>query len=228
MPIVITGFPDRDGFRQYVDDLTDTGVRLVEIVDPVSWGWTHSTNEVIRDAHRAALRHALPDDGPNTAKRFIGSLKVIYEGSIASSVETYVASCDGLYSILQFALAPELIPASVVVPHTTMVGVGDLKDELVRSVTQARWMIVCQLSDRTGGALPDFGQVLDRLAFIRSMSDLPLFCTFGVSTPETVERLRLHRACDGVIVGTVFLERLRQGAPASRAVVRELYAAACG
>ncbi|MFO0927962.1 MAG: tryptophan synthase subunit alpha [Gemmataceae bacterium] len=51
-------------------------------------------------------------------------------------------------------------------------------------------------------------ELLDRLAWLRTQTDLPLCVGFGISTPEHVRTLRDH--ADGVIVGSAFVRQLEK------------------
>lgn len=226
MPIVIASYPDRDGCRRYVDCLLEAGVQLVELVNPIREGWSSSTNEVIRNAHRVAFSECSSNEGSEIAHRFVGSLNVIYEGSVNGDLREYSLEQLQRYSILQFAFASPLLSTVRDLRQTTMVGVSDPTTVLERVIKSARWMLVCKLTDRTGGKVIDLERTIDHLLFIRSMTDLPLFCTFGVSDPSIIGRLRSSRACDGVIVGTVLLEQLHTGITSAREIVRQLQMAA--
>src|SRR5712691_4273852 len=82
LPMVLSGFPDRERCHRFVEALEASGVSLVEIVDPVSSGWAATTNATIRAAHQVALKHARAEDGPELASRFPGTLKVLYAGNL--------------------------------------------------------------------------------------------------------------------------------------------------
>ena len=68
--------------------------------------------------------------------------------------------------------------------------------------------------------------VVDALRRIRSASDRPLFCTFGILTAAAVGRLRETGLCDGAIVGTAVLERLAGSLTDTETLVAELCGAA--
>jgi tryptophan synthase alpha subunit len=208
MPIVLTGYPNRDRYLSYIDLLGDIGIQFIEVVDPIPDGWATTTNETIRSAHRTALTHFQPDDGARAAVQFPASLKIVYPGSAGANLDAYMSACAGVYSVFQFAFPPSYPLPALSLPSTTMVAATDDPAALRRAAVAAKWMIVCKLSDRTGGALFAFERILDTLSLIRSETNVPLFCTFGISSAETVARLRSRGVCDGVIVGTPVLAAL--------------------
>jgi tryptophan synthase alpha subunit len=210
MPIVLTGYPSREKYFSYLDLLEDAGVEFIEIVDPILDGFAATTNETIRSAHRTASTHFQPGDGALAAARFPASLKIVYAGSVGASFDAYMRNCAGVYSVFQFAFPPSYPVPAQPLPTTTMVAANDDPTALRSAAAAAKWMIVCKLSDRTGGVLYDFEQVLDGLSLIRSETSLPIFGTFGVSSPEVIARLRSHGVCDGVIVGTSVLAALER------------------
>jgi len=208
MPIVLTDYPSRDRYLSYLNLLEDVGIQFIEVVDPIPNGWAATTNETIRSAHRTAITHFEPGDGALAAARFPASLKIVYAGSVGASLDDYMSNCAGVYSAFQFAFPPSCPVPELPLPTTTMVAANDDPPALRSAAASAKWMIVCKLSARTGGVLYEFEQVLDALLLIRSETSVPVFCTFGISSPEVVARLRAHGVCDGVIVGTSVLAAL--------------------
>jgi tryptophan synthase alpha subunit len=230
LPMILAGFPDRNRCFRYANLLQETGVQLVELVDPVLAGWASTTNNTIREAHRTASSHMLPGDCPELAKRFTGSLKIVYEGNITTNLASLVSSCLGVYSILQLALPSEsriLDPRTTLsIPTTTQLSAFDDLEQIVETAKQARWMIVCKIADRTGGNVIESHKLSDCLAAIRGASNLPVFCTFGISEPHLVETIRTMGNCDGVIIGTSLLERLTQSLTTTEEFLQKIWKAA--
>jgi tryptophan synthase alpha chain len=55
-----------------------------------------------------------------------------------------------------------------------------------------------------------YGEHLDeQLAYLESVSDIPVLAGFGVSTQDDVERF--GKVCDGVIVGSFIVDALHNG-----------------
>lgn len=230
MPIVLAGYPTREASFEYVQILSSAGIDLIEVVDPIPSGFAATTNERIQRAHLTALPHAAESDGPLLAKGFTGSLKVLYRGNVKTTLNDLIRENGRVYSILQLALPPgdnaDLAGSERLPPTTTLVSAFDDLAVITKSVESARWMLVCKIASSTGGQLIEWQRIRDVLAHIRAISELPLFCTFGVSSPATVSRLREHLLCDGVIVGTALLERLEIGLSKTEAFVTTLQHAA--
>ena len=224
MPIAITGFPDRRGFADYIRLLEDLGVGFVEIVEPIETGWAATTNETIRSAHRKALAHAELTDGPQTASRFIGSLKVLYHGDREIRTVLDEASKDAAsYSIFQMAFPlPVEELRNFDAPYTSMVDATTDPEAVCRQAVDSKWMIVVKLAGKTGGELYDWESIRSSLRMIRQTTLLPVFGTFGIADARIVERLRNERLVDGVIVGTPILERLNQGLSSTRDFLADL------
>lgn len=74
---------------------------------------------------------------------------------------------------------------------------------------------------RTGitGERTDAPQVADRVAALREVTDLPIACGFGISTPEQVKAVAEH--ADAVIVGSALVRRVEDAAKNGRDGVAE-------
>ena len=171
-----------------------------------------------------------PKDAGNIVAQFAGSLKVLYEGSIVGSVQDTLRSCAGRYSILQMAFSlPEQVELELIdswVPTTSMVSADDPRDSIAAAVSNAKWMVVCKLARETGGELFDQQRIESALRLIRSLTVLPVFCAFGISSAATVAFLRDLGTCDGAIVGTSLLVRLDEGIEPTRSFITSLQDAA--
>jgi tryptophan synthase alpha subunit len=224
MPIAIAGYPSRDGYLRFIEVLSEAGIEVIEAVDPIMDGWAPTTNEIIRDAHKLAYAEVRPGDS-QLASRFAGSLKVVYPGNISGPSDHYLRQVANEHSILQFAFPPSSPTPYCSSPTTTMVDAALDDTSLEQAVDRADWMVVCKLSLHTGGKQYDPGRVRSALSCIRSRTNKPVFCAFGVSSPADVSAL--HGLCDGVIIGTSMLRALAKGIDATCSLLTDLQAS-CG
>jgi tryptophan synthase alpha chain len=80
---------------------------------------------------------------------------------------------------------------------------------------------------RTGitGERTDAPEVAERIAALREVTDLPIACGFGISTPEQVKAVAQH--ADAVIVGSALVRRVEDAAKSgadATAVARDFVA----
>ena len=78
------------------------------------------------------------------------------------------------------------------------------------SAGRAGGFLYCVATDGVTGAREDLDPgLLDYLASVREVAELPLAVGFGISRPEHVRALRGH--ADGVIVGSAIIRRIGEG-----------------
>jgi tryptophan synthase alpha subunit len=228
--MVLPGFPDSPGSREFAARLQEAGVRLIEVVDPIPDGWAPTTNDIIRQAHRTALAQADRPTCYDLARGFVGTLKILYQGHLTGDRQAVIEANVGQFSILQFAFGPNTFPdldaAALPLPTTTFVPAESDPTVLTQAARSAEWLVVCRIGDRTGGTLLDRKRIQDALALLQAEARVPVFCTFGISDADTLGWLRQTGSCDGVIIGTAFLERLAGGVSTCTDLIRELTRAA--
>jgi tryptophan synthase alpha chain len=106
------------------------------------------------------------------------------------------------------------------------------RERVAYSAARAGGFLYCLAAEGVTGARDELDpRLLDYLARVREVADLPLAVGFGISRPEHVRALRGH--ADGVIVGSAIIRRIgdAQGPSAGRLAVHGLISelrAACG
>lgn len=115
----------------------------------------------------------------------------------------------------QAAAAVGLTTTLLVAPTTS----AQRASEIARACTG--FVYVLTRTGITGAASPDGGQlaaaaVADRVRQLRQVTDLPLACGFGISTPEQVQQVVVDGGADAAIVGSALVKRMAEAAKAGK------------
>ncbi|MGF1618108.1 MAG: tryptophan synthase subunit alpha [Acidimicrobiia bacterium] len=221
VPYLTAGYPDMDGFVQWLDGLTAIAP-AVEVGIPFSDPMADGTS--IQESSRLAL----------AAGTTLEKVLVTLEGRNPDPTPLIVMSY--LNPLLSFGIErvmPRFAAGGVcalVVPDLPLeesepvagpaadAGIG-----LVQMVTPMtdpdRLGVLCSrshgfvyavtMTGTTGGAVADSAAVGEYLDRVRSHADVPVLAGFGVRTREQVRALAPH--CDGVIVGSAIVEAIASG-----------------
>jgi tryptophan synthase alpha chain len=220
IPFVTAGDPDLDTTAQLVKHLAQHGANMVEIgfpySDPIADG------SVIQASYTRALGRGLHIDDIFDCIRPLGKeigiplvAMVSYSLVHHRGPETFLrqaqaAGFDG-------AIVPDL-PIEEAIELAALAAGNDFK--LIQLVTPTTpperalriaklatgFLYVVSVTGITGERDQLPAELLDKLAWLRKQTDLPICVGFGISKPDHVRMLR--DAADGVIVGSALVRHL--------------------
>jgi len=81
--------------------------------------------------------------------------------------------------------------------------------EMKQAVSYASGFVYLQSAPKTGEPLYPWEKIASTITTIRSMTDVPICCGFGIRDPEQVKRFADLLECDGIIIGSELLKQIR-------------------
>lgn len=232
IPFTILGYPDLPRSVSALEFLRNQGAVVYETGIPIGSGWTLETNQVISNALRLAFRQGVgAKDVLQIYSDYRPNLLVAYRPNVYETFETFFHlirhAVDGV--LLEWD-SPKyrLISASGTKHGIDIVqAVSPLMPQktIARKVQAAKGFVYLTSADQTGGALYDVSILQDTVKLIRTYTDLPVCCAFGIRHQEHVRTIARSGA-DGFIVGTALLEALDENRRTFERLVRELVNAA--
>jgi tryptophan synthase alpha chain len=221
VPYLTGGYPDMDGFVQWLDGLTTIAPAVevgIPFSDPMADGASIQESSRLALAAGTTLEKVLvalegrdPDPTPLIVMSYLNPL-------LSFGIERVMArfAAGGVCALVVPDLPLE--ESDPVAGPAADAGIG-----LVQMVTPltdpGRLGVLCSRSQgfvyavtmtgTTGGAVADSAAVGEYLDRVRSHADAPVLAGFGVRTREQVRALAPH--CDGVIVGSAIVEAITSG-----------------
>lgn len=245
MPFLCAGYPQTDALTRALPAVQAAGASVVEIgfpfSDPIADG------PVIASAMHEALGLGITADKVFEQVRSVRdsvslglvamvSVSIVYRAGGAEGFARRAAQAgfDGvIYPDAPFDEAEDLLSAARDAGLTaTLLIAPTTRPERAQAIARACSGFVYLLA-RTGitGERSDAPEVANRVADLRQVTDLPIACGFGISTPDHVRAVVRH--ADAAIVGSALVKRMGQAKnagedaiEAAAAFVRDLAAGA--
>jgi len=232
MPFVCAGRPTIDATPELLRAVAGAGASIIEVgfpfSDPIADG------PVIAAAMHEALQERITPRMIFDAARAVRSeidaglvamvsVSIVHRLGVAAFVgQAKEAGFDGFIfpdcpvDEVEDFVAPVReagLTASLLISPTTPI-------ERAARIAQASSGFVYLLA-RTGitGERTDAPEVAERIAALREVTDLPIACGFGISTPEQAHAVAAH--ADAVIVGSALVRRVEEAAKEGRDGVAE-------
>jgi tryptophan synthase alpha chain len=229
IPFVTAGDPDVSATVRFARALAESGANLIEVgfpySDPIADG------PVIQASYTRALDRGLKlDDVFGCARKIASEIPsgVPLVGMVSYSLIQRRGPDVFLDQAQRSGLAGAIVPDLPFEESADLARLASQRDfKLIQLVTpttpreRARdiaarstgFLYCVSVTGITGTreALPQ--GIIEQLAWLRTVTDLPLCVGFGVSRPEHVRLLRPH--ADGVIVGSALVRLLEQLGPRS-------------
>lgn len=234
--LVIPGFPSREGTDDVFDAMVEGGADLVEVEipfsDPVADG--ASIQKVAFEAlengitppdclefvRRARSRHP---DTPIVIMTYLNP--VLAYGMERFAADAADAGVDGMILV---DLPPEEAdgPKAALQKHDIdliFLVSPTSSDERLRSITaqSSGWVYCVSVTGVTGARATLSTELPDFLARVRRCTGLPLAVGFGISRREHIENLT--GLADGVVVGSAFMDTIRNAGPEGPAAAVRSY-----
>jgi len=227
-PFVVAGRPGLDRLGETLEALEGAGATMVELgvpfSDPIADG------PVIAAAMHRALTdggvrpHAILDAVAQARGRVtiplvaMVSVSIVHRlGPAAFCRDAAAAGLDGL--IVPDAPVDEAAPiraeaAGAGLTFSHLVGPQTTGDRLARTVGASTGFVYLLARAGVTGERADAPDIAGRVAAIRTQTDLPVACGFGISTPEQVRAVVRH--ADAAIVGSALVRRIEDAILAGR------------
>ena len=222
----IPNFPNPDGFRAILEELSRRpAVSIIEMTFAVDGAFSDHANETIRDAHRKAVTYE-SDYRKVLAAYEYGkpSLCVLYQKTVTDHsfprvVQEMSQRVDGV--LLEWSedehqsYFEHSHRAGVELVQCVGPWMPAAEVERILSFCMPRALVYLMSAPMTGGQLFSRAELERLIALCRYLRpDIKLAAGFGIRTAEDVQKLSQVRGLDGVIIGTAFLERMRDGTTA--------------
>lgn len=237
MPFVCAGYPGPGGLGDTLRAIEGAGASIVEIgipfSDPIADG------PVIAAAmHQALLAGCTPErvfeevrgvrDTLSIGLVAMVSVSLVYRTGDAFLRRAAEAGFDGvILPDVPLEEAPPYLQAAkdAGLTATLLVAPTTPPDRAAR-IAQACTGFVYMLA-RTGitGERDDAPEIADRVTALRQVTQLPIACGFGISTPEHVRAV--VRDADAAIVGSAMVRRMGEASRNAPAAAAELVANLC-
>jgi len=230
MPFVVGGYPGLDTTEMVISGLTDAGACIAEIgfpfSDPIADGpviaaamYETLKNGTTIDTLLATIERVRPQTEAGLIAMVSESI-VHRRGGSPFIEELAQAGFDGvIIPDIDHAAADELLPtidrcdlafAMLVAPTTTPQRLPELID-------RCRGFVYLLAQTGLTGARSDLPDLSDRVAAIRTLTDLPIAAGFGISTPDQVASATA--TCDAAIVGSALVDRMAPETDATAAAI---------
>ena len=223
----VPGYPNPSAYDEVVDLMEqEECVSILETTIPVSAGFSDHANDVIREAHRAAvigLKAAAPRARPGGKPR----LAVLYRATVeehgpAGALELLRGKASGL--ILEWEERENgrhYREASRGAGLELVECVGPwMSGEEIRNLlgpTAARPLVYLMSAARTGAELFGAEAIAGCVREIRRhRQEAKIAAGFGISGPEQIVALRRVAGLDALIIGTAWLKATAAGAKVTR------------
>lgn len=220
IPYLTAGYPSLDDSLEILTGLADAGARALEIGIPFSDPIADGPD--IQRASEWALRQRVgPLETLSLVERFRKRREtpvvvmtyfnpVLRVGPEAFAARARDAGADGvLISDLPASESPEAWEAMDGAGLDTILLVAPTTPEsrLAEILARARGFVYCLArTGVTGQGGGESGSLPERLASVRSRSDLPVAVGFGISNPDDARALR--GVADAVVVGAAFMREI--------------------
>lgn len=224
IPYIVAGHPSQRLFFEALCLLDELGADMIEVgvpfSDPIAEG------EVIERAHHAALAAGFKlADALSEIKKFrarsdtplvmMGYANSFFNPKLSEVSAQFVgAGANGCLIVdlpyTERAAFAEIERAGLeniqlIAPTST--------DETVRGALQNSPSLIYYITQRgvTGASNMAACEVVENLARIKALVDIPVVTGFGIKTAEQVKKLRDY--ADGIVIGSAIVERLDESDP---------------
>lgn len=221
IPYIVAGDPDGDTTVSLMHQLVRDGADIIELGMPFSD--PSSDGAVIQLGAERALRNGAgldtvfavvsqfreqDDKTPVVLMGYLNPVEIMgYEAFVEQSAR---AGVDGLLLVdLPVSEAENLLTLTrpqdmdvifLVAPTTT--------DKRIASICEhsSGYLYYVSLKGVTGAAISDTGEIAQRVAGLRSRTDLPIMVGFGIK--DNASALAMAEVSDGVIVGSALVQKI--------------------
>ncbi|QEP42112.1 hypothetical protein D5085_02540 [Ectothiorhodospiraceae bacterium BW-2] len=223
MIYVIPNFPDPDTYHVILDILHEhPSVTIIETTFPVTSKFSDFANQIIRTAHQTASQYQNALTVLETLQAFKKpSVAVVYQEVVdALGFEILLQKMYGKIDSVLLEWEVEDVKPYVeqskrydiefiqcVYPEMTE---ADMEKYLGSAVKEP--LVYLTSASMTGAKLFSHSELNECIRRSKAYrSDIKIMAGFGVRTPDDIRKLKQLEKLDGVIIGTAFLEVMRQG-----------------
>lgn len=215
----IPNFPDIESFRKIWRILNDCSfVSIIETTLPVQTGFSPHANETIREAHRQSLHSSSPlCDLPSNKP----TLCVLYQSTLDDqSFEVFASKAKDRFNglILEWSESDESPYVEIANRYglelTQCIGPW-MTQERIRQIVSLCLplpMVYLMSASMTGSKLFSNDKLTGCIRMGKqACPSMKIAAGFGIRGAEDIQRLHAVDGLDAVIIGTAFLEAMRQG-----------------
>lgn len=226
----VLGYPDIQKSRRTLQILQEHGINVFETAIPIAEINGFATNQTIKNAHFIACRNGITaKEVIATYSRYRPNLYILHKGTPIGSPANFFKEMEDNVDCVLFGWHADIemlqeTCRSYGIQLAQLVSPLMDRKTIVRLARNAEGLIYLSAAPHPGGSIFPAPLIRRTTHLLKSVTDLPVCCGFGIKRQDDIKLLRSIRHCDGIIIGTQALLELSKGIDSFESYVEQVIA----